>query len=634
MRTTNHTARGAIPLAVLLLMLAWTSWAVMGEGALHIDQAISPSEIYVVGTGEEEDATAATLNLSIAAPATFYRYPIDCLLLIDVSETSDLVAAKQFAYGVIDQLGVNDRMGLISYSTTAELDMPMTHNVGAVKLAVADLTTGGRSAMGLAMQMARREFQYVGRDDAVHVIILVTDGQSSVGIEPDDEGEAAAQMGIKIISVGNGMLINRNLLETFASQTDGLFFASASERTHTDIFTHLDVTLAASDVVIEKRIPAELRIAESTPTATQIERHPDGSTTAIWRMSDFDLGDAQSIVMDLEVLVRGTWETDVSSTVTYKDFRGETQVSEIGALELRGIVPNEEPAASFIIEDEINDTIDPVVFTDTSSDGDGDVVAWRWDFGDGEISTQQNPEHRYHDTGTFTVSLIAIDEDGDESEPYEMDLTIELGPRITVTRTITTCLPGDETVADAILNVTLLIEIRGELNGLTVVETLPTGWIFLEGRNDGATLRDVDGSAEWLFVEKLVGTATNAQREIHYSLQAPASVTGTEQFSIQGSVGSSSPRFSQPILGEDKITLREFLEIPVVISRWDTDADELVLCEAEPEIIDFAEIQNAISLWVKGTAVPQTNNLTIDINVMQDLIAYWLTGRSVHDSLP
>ena len=56
--------------------------------------------------------------------------------------------------------------------------------------------------------------------------------------------------------------------------------------------------------------------------------------------------------------------------------------------------------------------------------------------------------------------------------------------------------------------------------------------------------------------------------------------------------------------------------------------------EHGPEIIDFAEIQYAVSLWLSGSAVPQTSNQTIDITTMQDLIAYWLTGRSVHDSLP
>jgi gliding motility-associated-like protein len=45
----------------------------------------------------------------------------------------------------------------------------------------------------------------------------------------------------------------------------------------------------------------------------------------------------------------------------------------------------------------------PVNFTDLTT---GIVTNWRWLFGDGETSTEQNPIHTYEDTGYFTVTLI------------------------------------------------------------------------------------------------------------------------------------------------------------------------------------------------------------------------------------
>ncbi len=44
-----------------------------------------------------------------------------------------------------------------------------------------------------------------------------------------------------------------------------------------------------------------------------------------------------------------------------------------------------------------------VVFSDASN---GNVTDWFWDFGDGNTSTEQNPEHIYTDTGYFTIQLI------------------------------------------------------------------------------------------------------------------------------------------------------------------------------------------------------------------------------------
>jgi PKD repeat protein/Tfp pilus assembly protein PilE len=52
-------------------------------------------------------------------------------------------------------------------------------------------------------------------------------------------------------------------------------------------------------------------------------------------------------------------------------------------------------------------------FADLSSDADGQVVAWAWDFGDGATSAQRNPpEHTYAAAGTYYVTLTVTDNGG------------------------------------------------------------------------------------------------------------------------------------------------------------------------------------------------------------------------------
>lgn len=46
-----------------------------------------------------------------------------------------------------------------------------------------------------------------------------------------------------------------------------------------------------------------------------------------------------------------------------------------------------------------------VNFTDLTTLTSGNIAAWRWDFGDGTTSNQQNPTHAYDSAGTYTVSL-------------------------------------------------------------------------------------------------------------------------------------------------------------------------------------------------------------------------------------
>jgi PKD repeat protein len=50
----------------------------------------------------------------------------------------------------------------------------------------------------------------------------------------------------------------------------------------------------------------------------------------------------------------------------------------------------------------------PVDFASNSQN----ATSWDWNFGDGNSSTQENPEHTYADPGTYTVTLIATDANG------------------------------------------------------------------------------------------------------------------------------------------------------------------------------------------------------------------------------
>jgi PKD repeat protein len=51
-------------------------------------------------------------------------------------------------------------------------------------------------------------------------------------------------------------------------------------------------------------------------------------------------------------------------------------------------------------------------FTDHSSDPDGSVAGWAWDFGDGATSTARNPSRTYATPGQYTVTLRVTDDAG------------------------------------------------------------------------------------------------------------------------------------------------------------------------------------------------------------------------------
>lgn len=639
MRTTNRTTRG-VPLVVLLLLLAGVAWGTAAESGIQIHQAVEPDEIYVVGTEKTDGAAEelATLTLGLQATGPAEGYPIDCVLVIDTSATSDLGRATEFAFDLIDRFKSDDRIGLVSYATTATLDVPLTNDRSRVKAALAGLASGGKSALGLALQVARQELQRNARKESLLVAILLCDGQSNVGVEPEVEGEVVEEAGITIITVGIGTLINRTLLEELAAETNGRFFLRPMEETPAEIIDHLTAKVVAREIVVERQLPRELRFVRATPAPVRVETNPAGMTTVEWRLGDLLVGDEVSIEMEVEGIEQGILETDVDSVITYRSFRGVETSLSVPALTLSVVGPNLAPVAEYEFSPDNPTTADIVSFVDRSDDPDEneEVVSWQWDFGDGSTSDAQSPRHRFSDGGTYSVRLVAVDEQGLESTAYEAEIVVTPAPTVAAERTIETCLPNDEAVVGASVDVVISITINTTLNGLAVSEMVPVGWTFVEEDSDRATLRQSGQTVEWLFVEKLLADQANVQREIRYRLVAPSTMASSdlEQASIQGWLGSSSPRLEQPILGEDKLTLTRCLPIPVVISRWNTETEKLQLCEPEPEVIDFSEIQKAVSLWLAGETVPYTSDETIDLAMMQDLIAYWLTGSSVHDPLP
>ncbi len=98
-------------------------------------------------------------------------------------------------------------------------------------------------------------------------------------------------------------------------------------------------------------------------------------------------------------------------TLTASDRQGKTDTASVS---VRITTPNGlPPEARFTFDCSVL----TCEFTDASTDPDGTVTGWTWDFGDGETSTAQDPQHTYRTGGPYTVTLVASDDRGNVSEP-------------------------------------------------------------------------------------------------------------------------------------------------------------------------------------------------------------------------
>ncbi|NOX45213.1 MAG: PKD domain-containing protein [Caldiserica bacterium] len=106
--------------------------------------------------------------------------------------------------------------------------------------------------------------------------------------------------------------------------------------------------------------------------------------------------------------------------LTVRDVGGNSAVAE----RVLWIVPP-GLSADFAWEPEEPTVLDEVRFIDLSR---GDIVSWRWDFGDGTSSTERNPVHRYAAKGEFPVTLTVTDRYGNTAAVTKTVAVVNIPP--------------------------------------------------------------------------------------------------------------------------------------------------------------------------------------------------------------
>jgi len=125
----------------------------------------------------------------------------------------------------------------------------------------------------------------------------------------------------------------------------------------------------------------------------------DGSITAhAWNFGDG--GTSTSINPSHTYAAGGTYNV----TLTVTDNLGATG----SVTKPVTVAANVAPTANFTFA---TDNL-AASFTDSSTDSDGTIASWAWNFGDGATSAQRNPGHAYATGGSYTVTLTVTDNGG------------------------------------------------------------------------------------------------------------------------------------------------------------------------------------------------------------------------------
>ncbi|MBC8202874.1 MAG: VWA domain-containing protein [Planctomycetes bacterium] len=163
-------------------------------------------------------AAATLLCISLLDPRWGTKYKeveqqgIDTFFVLDVSRSmlaedvkpSRLARSTTAIEDVLDVMG-SDRAGLITVAGDAALTIPLTLDYGSLRLALDDISprsvNRGGTMIGDGIRLATESFTDEVRDHKA--IVVLTDGED-MGSFPVEAASAAAELGIRVYTVGIG----------------------------------------------------------------------------------------------------------------------------------------------------------------------------------------------------------------------------------------------------------------------------------------------------------------------------------------------------------------------------------------------------------------------------------------------
>jgi len=240
-----------------------------------------------------------------------------------------LDAAKDAAKTFVGLTSDQDQMGAVSFSTYATLNKQLTlldiqENRTSVNSTIDDLSVSSSTGVGEGINKAKAELTSTrSRDDALKVMVLLSDGVSNSGSDPRTRAQEAADENIKIFTVGFGEA-DHELLNDIADITGGNYYYAPSGSDLQEVYKTISEDIAA----MASRTHAYYVLPDDVEYMGNATREPSKiiGNTLRWDIGDLAPGTPWDVSFDVRPTTMGTDIPVIMapySRVTYETTEGE-----------------------------------------------------------------------------------------------------------------------------------------------------------------------------------------------------------------------------------------------------------------------------------------------------------------------
>jgi Ca-activated chloride channel family protein len=291
------------PLAIIGLILA-TSAALAAMGTMGPGSAPPPlsagsgDDLITITTEVAQDKILqggdgqVTVSLTLAGaglPTTpdIAAPPSDLVVVLDRSgsmEGQKIDDARQAIIQLLDQLGPDDRLGLLTYSNGVQTGSPLVPmndgNRPHLATAVRTIRAGGGTNLGAGLESGIAMLLQTPGDGRQRKLILISDGLANQGIiQPEALGQMAsraAQNHFSISTVGVGLDFNEVLMTAIADQGAGRYHFLENPQVFARVFeSELQAARQVAAADVQLRIPQAPGVRLVSAGGYPI-RHEDG----------------------------------------------------------------------------------------------------------------------------------------------------------------------------------------------------------------------------------------------------------------------------------------------------------------------------------------------------------------------